>query len=118
MEIDDVVRGADLVDSTARQIQLIEALGGERPEYAHVPLVLNAVGEKLSKRDAAVSLRELRRSGIAAEQVCGYLAFSLGLLDRPLGVAPAELVPRFSWTELDATELVLPTDVARLLSTL
>jgi glutamyl-tRNA synthetase len=118
MEIDDVVRGADLVDSTARQIQLIEALGGSRPAYAHVPLVLNAVGEKLSKRDAATALRSLRQAGIAAETVCGYLAFSLGLRDRPVATRAVELVSEFSWEALSRSPLVLPADVVGLLSKL
>ncbi len=112
---DDVVRGADLVDSTARQIQLIDALGGERPAYAHVPLVVNVAGEKLSKRDGALTLRSLRDDGVAAEQVVGYLACSLGLLDRPAAVSPRELVASFSWNELAAATLVVPGDVAGLL---
>lgn len=65
MGITEVVRGADLLDSTARQIQLIEALGGTRLVYAHVPLVVNAQGEKLSKRDAGLTLRSLREEGNA-----------------------------------------------------
>jgi len=115
MQIDDVVRGADLVDSTARQIQLIDALGGERPAYAHVPLVVNARGEKLSKRDDATTLRSLREAGVTPEQVTGYLAFSLGLLERPTPTPPSALVARFSWDALRAEELVLPDDVAALL---
>ena len=116
MHIDDVVRGADLVDSTARQIQLIEALGGTPPSYAHVPLVVNAAGEKLSKRDAGPTVRSLRDAGIAAETVCGYLAFSLGLLDRPTAARPADLASVFSWDALSRSPLVLPADVPRLLS--
>lgn len=111
MEIDEIVRGADLLDSTARQIELIDALGGVRPAYGHVPLVRNARGEKLSKRDAALTLRSLRDAGIAAAQVVGYLAFSLGLLDRPLACSPEELVRGFRWSAIRRDELVLPGDL-------
>src|SRR5688572_23597357 len=69
MGINEVVRGADLLDSTARQIQLIEALGGTRPAYAHVPIVINAHREKLSKRDRAQTVRSLREAGIHPEAV-------------------------------------------------
>ena len=51
--ITDVVRGADLLDSSARQILLQQALGLPQPRYAHLPLVLDAAGRKLSKSDAA-----------------------------------------------------------------
>src|SRR4029077_16225131 len=72
MEIGDVVRGADLLASTARQLQLIAALGGTPPTYAHVPLMVNARGEKLSKRDQGLTLRSLREAGVAPEAVAGY----------------------------------------------
>ncbi|HYN20340.1 MAG TPA: tRNA glutamyl-Q(34) synthetase GluQRS, partial [Thermoanaerobaculia bacterium] len=64
MGINEIVRGADLLDSTARQIQLIEALGGKPPTYTHVPLVVNAQGEKLSKQDAGHTLKSLREAGV------------------------------------------------------
>src|SRR5690606_26023032 len=64
MEITHVVRGADLLTSTARQLLLYEALGAEPPEWLHVPLLLDPVGERLSKRHDAVSLRELRERGV------------------------------------------------------
>jgi glutamyl-tRNA synthetase len=111
MEIDEVVRGADLLESTARQIELIEALHGVRPAYAHVPLVRNCRGEKLAKRDGGLTLRSLRDAGIAAEQVAGYLASSLGLLDRPLACTPGDLVARFHWPSVRRDDLVLPADI-------
>jgi glutamyl-tRNA synthetase len=102
MGIDDVVRGADLLASTARQIQLVEALGGAPPSYAHVPLMVNARGEKLSKRDQSLTLRSLREAGVRPEAVTGYLAHSLGLLDRPEPCRPAELVAGFAWEKVRA----------------
>ena len=51
--VTDVVRGADLLDSTARQIHLQRLLGARRPGYAHVPVAVNAAGEKLSKQTGA-----------------------------------------------------------------
>jgi glutamyl-tRNA synthetase len=115
MRIDDVVRGADLLDSTARQIQLIEALGGERPAYAHVPLVRNAAGEKLSKRDATLTLVALRDAGVSAEQIVGYLAASLGLLDEPRRMTAAALLERFDWSRLRCEDRRVPGDAVRIL---
>ncbi len=69
MRITEVVRGRDLLRSTARQILLIRALNHTQPTYAHCNLVLNEQGERLAKRDAARSLRHLRESGLTAEQV-------------------------------------------------
>ncbi|HEY9421150.1 MAG TPA: tRNA glutamyl-Q(34) synthetase GluQRS [Thermoanaerobaculia bacterium] len=116
MGIDDVVRGADLLASTARQIQLIEALGGTAPAYAHVPLVVNAGKEKLSKRDRGLTLRSLRESGVSPEAVTGYLAYSLGLLDRPEPCRPGDLIPLFSWDRIARADWVLPEDLALALS--
>jgi glutamyl-Q tRNA(Asp) synthetase len=66
--VSDVVRGADLLDSTARQILLQRILGASQPRYAHVPVAVNAAGEKLSKQTGAAPLdlvdpkRELARA--------------------------------------------------------
>lgn len=111
MGIDDVVRGADLLASTARQIQLIEALGGNRPAYAHVPLLVNARGEKLSKRDVGLALAALRDAGIAPERVVGYLAFSLGLLAEPIACRPQDLLPLFTWKRIGKEAWILPDDL-------
>lgn len=69
MGITEVVRGADLLLSTARQILLFEALGWARPAWAHVPLLRDAHGRRLAKRDAALSLRTLREEGIAPAEL-------------------------------------------------
>ena len=79
--VGEVVRGADLLDSTPRQVWLQRRLGLERPGYAHVPLVLGAGGERLSKRDGAITLRQRRELGESPLQVRSVLAASAGLAD-------------------------------------
>lgn len=116
MEIDEVVRGADLLASTARQIQLIRALGGEPPAYAHVPLLLDPDGGKLSKRDASLTLGSLRAAGVRPEALTGYLAHSLGLLDRPEPCLPADLVATFAWERIGRADRALPVDLAGFLA--
>ena len=98
MGITEVVRGADLLGSTARQIGLIEALGGTPPAYAHVGLVVNERGEKLSKRDGALALGALRDRGARPEAVAGWLGWTLGLLPDPAPCPAADLVARFRWS--------------------
>jgi glutamyl-tRNA synthetase len=89
MRITAAVRGDDLLPSTPRQIALARALGAEPPRYLHLPLVLDAHGERLGKRHGAASLASLREAGVAPEAVVGRLAASLGLQahDRPLRAA-------------------------------
>ena len=67
--ITEVVRGADLLTSTARQILLHEALGQSQPRWFHCPLVCDASGQRLAKRSAGLSIRELRAAGRQPEAV-------------------------------------------------
>ncbi len=76
--VTQVVRGDDLLGSTARQIHLQQLLGYDRPVYAHVPLVVGPDGERLSKRHGAVSLAELAADGIDASRVASWLVETLG----------------------------------------
>ncbi len=80
MGITQIVRGADLLSSTARQLALYDALDFPRPrEYAHVPLALNSTGERMAKRDAAAGLGALRESGMKPAEIVGALAASCGV---------------------------------------
>jgi glutamyl-tRNA synthetase len=69
MRITEVVRGADLLKSTARQLLLYRALGVEAPGFYHCDLVRDESGVRLAKRHDALSIRRLRESGWSAEQV-------------------------------------------------
>ena len=69
MRISEVVRGKDLLKSTARQILLYRALGATIPAFYHCDLVLDEAGQRLAKRHDALSLRHLRQSGWTAERV-------------------------------------------------
>ena len=115
MNISEVIRGADLLSSTARQIQLISALDGKIPTYAHVPLVVNENQEKLSKREAPLELLTLRRQGVHPEQIVGYLGYSLGLLSKARRCHPADLIPVFEWEKIPRLPFQIFSDITELL---
>lgn len=93
--ISDVVRGADLLASTARQVLLQRALGHDTPRYLHFPVAADASGEKLSKQTlaAAVDLREAPRLVAAALQFLGQAAPEHDNAARMLAQAAAEWDP-------------------------
>ncbi|SFS21651.1 glutamate--tRNA ligase [Yoonia litorea] len=74
MGITDVVRGSDHVTNTATQIQMIKALGGEVPRFAHHSLLTGPQGEALSKRLGTLALRDLRAKGIAPQAILSLMA--------------------------------------------
>ncbi len=73
MAITHVIRGDDHLTNTFRQIQIYDAMGWEKPAFAHIPLIHGADGAKLSKRHGAVSILEFREQGFLPEALCNYL---------------------------------------------
>ncbi len=97
MGVTQVVRGADLLTSTARQLALYDALGYPRPaEYAHVPLLLDASGARMAKRDASLGLAALRERGMTPAQILGMLAASCGLWPAGAPATPGVLLAAFA----------------------
>ena len=74
MGITDIVRGSDHVTNTATQIQIIQALGGDVPRFAHHSLLTGPQGEALSKRLGTLALRDLRKQGIAPQAILSLMA--------------------------------------------
>jgi glutamyl-tRNA synthetase len=73
MAITHVIRGDDHLTNTFRQIQIYDALGWEKPRFAHIPLIHGPDGAKLSKRHGAQFVLEFREQGFLPEAVCNYL---------------------------------------------
>jgi glutamyl-tRNA synthetase len=96
-EITHVIRGADHVSNTPKQIQILRALGAEPPVYAHVPDVLGTDGKKLSKRHGAQSVEDFREQGYIPEALVNFLA-------------------RLGWAYDDKTEVFSRDELVRLFS--
>ncbi len=74
MKVSHVIRGADHINNTPRQINIYNALGAEVPVFAHLPLICGQDGQKLSKRHGTVSVLEYERQGYLPEAIFNYLA--------------------------------------------
>jgi glutamyl-tRNA synthetase len=98
--VTEVVRGADLLPGTARHIWLGEVLRLRPVAHAHVPLVLNSDGERLAKRDGAVTLTDLAAIDISPAAVRGRLAESLGLAEPGEQPTMHELLARYDPAQL------------------
>lgn len=100
MRITDVLRGADLLTSTARQLLLYGALEAPPPRWIHVPLMLGPDGERLAKRYGSTTLSALRLAGVSPGEVVGWLASTCGLADAGERIEARDIIPRFSLDRL------------------
>jgi glutamyl/glutaminyl-tRNA synthetase len=112
MGVTQIVRGRDLLRSTAIQLWIRRALESVSPaqtspaaspatapipQFAHLPLVDDLSGKRLAKRDRALDLGVLREEGVSPERIIGYCAWMLGLLPQPVPCCPSDLLDGFTW---------------------
>ena len=97
MGVTQVVRGRDLLVSTARQLYLLRLLHMPAPrEYIHLPLLLDEAGERLAKRHKSLTIQALRKEGRAPERIIGFLAYLMGLNPQKKALSAEELLQCFS----------------------
>ncbi len=92
MQVEQVVRGDDLLLSTFRQLALYEALAWKPPMFCHLPLVVGRDGRRLAKRHGDTRLSTYRDEGVSAETIIGRLAFCSGLIDAFKPISPHDLL--------------------------
>ena len=107
MGVTEVVRGADLLDSTPRQLYLYHLLGLTPPAFYHFPLLLTAEGRRLSKRDGAVGLDSLQ-DRLPPEEILGRLAFLAGFNPSAAPKTAAELLADFAWEKVPRQDIRIP----------
>lgn len=107
MGVTEVVRGADLLSSTPRQLYLYQLLGLTPPEFIHFPLLLAPDGRRLSKRDADAGLDSLR-GRVTAEELLGRLAELAGFHPSGEPTSAEELLGEFSWERIPREDIRLP----------
>jgi glutamyl-tRNA synthetase len=113
MGVTHVIRGDDHLSNTPRQALILDALGAERPVYAHLPLLYGPDGKKLSKRHGAASVQELRAEGYLPEAVRNYIALlGWGDEDSSTILSTDELVKRFDLSRVSKSPAVF--DVQKL----
>ena len=107
MGVTEVVRGADLLSSTPRQLLLYELLGWEAPEFYHFPLLLSPDGRRLSKRDGDLGLGALRER-YTPEEIIGKLAYLAGQNPGGGPRTPEALAEDFHWDAVPRRDIPLP----------
>lgn len=110
-QITHVARGEDLLSSTPKHILLTEALGGERPVYAHLPLLFGPDGRKLSKRHGDTSLRAYREGGYLAPAVFNYMSLLGWSLDPDNEIfSPEEAAAAFDLSDVQKSPAVFDAE--------
>ena len=106
--VNEVVRGNDLLSSTPRQMYLQELWGFSHPVYAHIPLLTDAMGRRLSKREGDGCMDRVREVYPDARPVIGALAAALGLIPSPESMTVEQLLPLFDWEKIPRGAVLLP----------
>ncbi len=103
MGVTEVVRGCDLLLSSAQQIYLYNLLGYDPPQFAHLPLICNLDGQRLSKRDQSMSMAELRKHH-SAEEIVGLIGYLANILPEPAPISATQLAAAFDWDKVPAVK--------------
>ena len=104
--VTEVVRGRDLLLSSPQQIYVARLLGFAPPRYIHFPLLCNAAGQRLSKRERSLDMGQLRQH-YSAPELLGRLARLAGLQPDAAPATPASLLGRFSWDKVPTADIVV-----------
>lgn len=104
MGVTEVVRGRDLLSSVPQQLYLYELLGFRAPSFAHIPLLCNAAGQRLCKRDKALDMGVLRQQS-TPEAIIGRLAHYAGLTPTEAPVTATELISLFTWDKIPTQDI-------------
>lgn len=108
--VTEVVRGRDILSATPRQIYLQRLLGYPEPTYWHIPLLTDAQGRRLAKRDRDLDLSALSKR-LRPEDILGALAFSAELQSEPRPATLEALLPDFSWARVRRDDVRLPAAI-------
>lgn len=111
MGITQVVRGADLLSSTPMQLYLYQLLGLTPPEFCHIPLLVDADGRRLAKRDGDLEISLLRKRYGSPEPIIGLLAYLAGQLDKPEPITAEALLPLFDAAKIPTHNIVADRDL-------
>ncbi|WP_235905483.1 tRNA glutamyl-Q(34) synthetase GluQRS [Tautonia marina] len=112
MGVNQVIRGNDLVSSTPRQLLISSALGLQTPQFGHVPLVMDAQGRRLAKRDESIKLATLRAEGVEPARLMSWIGRSLGFQTHDRAM-PCDWVGEFPSATGGAEGIVLDLDLIR-----
>lgn len=115
MGVTDVVRGRDLLSSVPQQRFLFDLFGMECPFFHHIPLLCNAEGQRLCKRDRGLDMAVLRES-FSAEEIIGRLGYLCGLTPEYMPMSANKLLPLFDWGLIRDESILIDDDKSQALS--
>ena len=104
--VNEIVRGRDILFSTPRQMHLQKTLGFDTPQYAHSPLLMDAGGRRLAKRDKDLDLTALSKI-MTPEEILGMLSYSAGIIPENRPMSLDALVKEFDWKNVKKDDIRL-----------
>ncbi len=114
MGVTEVVRGRDLLLSSPQQMYVARLLDFPMPRFVHLPLLCNADGQRLSKRDKSLDLGALREEH-GSEEIIGALAYLANIIPEPVPMTAERLIPLFNWERVPRENILVKSDIHRLL---
>ncbi len=105
--VTEVIRAADLINSTFRQIELYKALGYSIPDFLHLPLVVGSDGRRLAKRHGDSRISCLREKGVSPKVVLGWLGWSCGLCEFGVEIDLNELLQGFDLNCISSKKVIV-----------
>ncbi len=114
-KVTQVIRADDLLNSTLRQLTLYRELNYSTPNFTHLPLMIGPDGIRLAKRHGDFKISSLRKKGVPAKRIIGYLAHTCGWTKSSKEISLNELLPLFDLSSIPRKEIVVDPNLEKLL---